>query len=348
MRTCLGRSGRRPRSSAPPRRLAPALARLPRPLPARPPGRPPVTGTSGLTVRPPLCRCTSAPTARGSWDWGSCQRELEPTGRALSRWRSGRRSSRRARRASPRAPTRQLPRRPILPSPASCSSRWPRAPQDSMAPSVPDGPSPNPTVAAATAAAAWQNQSVGVLQPWPAAPAGRRLCVTMVLYGLVGRHGKHTKHKQGHTFTSYPSLLTKDSLKVILMRVPRAEAAKRAAPLRSHPLESLATRGGRAHRWRFAQARLAEHVAARMQQDACCGGLAHRARLRHSEDLVDAVVRAGRAIPLHEAQHGSQIWACRCLPSGHVTRGRCCWLCWCLPGMALAMLRMPHEPHAQP
>jgi hypothetical protein len=161
-------------------------------------------------------------------------------------------------------------------------------------------------------------------------------------------HGKHTKHKQGHTFTSYPSLLTKDSLKVILMRVPRAEAAKRAAPLRSHPLESLATRGGRAHRWRFAQARLAEHVAARMQQDACCGGLAHRARLRHSEGLVDAVVRAGRAIPLHEAQHGSQIWACRCLPSGHVTRGRCCWLCWCLPGMALAMLRMPHEPHAQP
>ena len=172
MRTCLGRSGRRPRSSAPPRRLAPALARLPRPLPARPPGRPPVTGTSGLTVRPPLCRCTSAPTARGSWDWGSCQRELEPTGRALSRWRSGRRSSRRARRASPRAPTRQLPRRPILPSPASCSSRWPRAPQDSMAPSVPDGPSPNPTVAAATAAAAWQNQSVGVLQP-RVAPAGQ-------------------------------------------------------------------------------------------------------------------------------------------------------------------------------
>jgi hypothetical protein len=41
-----------------------------------------------------------------------------------------------------------------------------------MAPSVPDGPSPNPTVAAATAAAAWQNQSVGVLQPW-AAPAGQ-------------------------------------------------------------------------------------------------------------------------------------------------------------------------------
>ena len=140
-----------------------------------------------------------------------------------------------------------------------------------------------------------------------------------------------------------------------LKRGPRAEALKRAGPLRPCSLESIATRRGRAHQCR-AQARLAEHVAARMQHQAGHDGQAHCARLRHSEGSVDVGGQAGQcalAMCFDEAQR----LGCRCAPSSRIASCRCCWLRWHLPSCGLARWHLPscglarsiaHESEAPP